>query len=108
MGQDIQQEWYYQFLGDNINAKVLADKINNFFLSITENFSSLSSHSPIQHVPQEFLVSEAEVYRSLSSIQVSKSVRPVEIPKRLLKEFPPEISNVYYPLLFVPKQTSHF
>ena len=94
MGQDIQPEWYYQFLGDNRNAKVLADKINSFFLSITENFSSLSSPSPIQHVPQEFLVSEAEVYRSLSSIQVSKSVGPDEIPNRLLKEFAPEISLV--------------
>ena len=30
MSQDIQQEWYYQFLGDNRNAKVLADKINHF------------------------------------------------------------------------------
>ena len=64
MGQDIQQEWYYQFLGNNRNTKVLADKINDFFLSITENFPSPSPSSPIQHVPHEFLVSEAEVYRS--------------------------------------------
>ncbi len=70
MGQDIQQEWHYQFLGDNGNVKILADRVNDFFLSITENFSPLSPLCPTQHVPNEFLVSEAEVYRSLSSLQV--------------------------------------
>ena len=94
MGQDIQQEWYYQFLDDNRNTKVLADKINDFFLSITENFPFLSPSSSIQHVPHEFLVSEAQVYRSLSSIQVAKSIGPDEIPNRLLKKFAPEISLV--------------
>lgn len=84
----------YQFLGDNGNVKVLADKVNDFFISITENFPSLSPPSPNQHVPHEFLVSEAEVCRSLSSIQVAKSVGPDELPNRPLKEFAPEISLV--------------
>jgi hypothetical protein len=38
MGQNIQQEWHYQFLGDNGNVKILADRVNDFFLTITENF----------------------------------------------------------------------
>ena len=65
-----------QFLDDNRSTKVLADKINDIFLSITENFPSLSPSRPIQHVPHEFLVCAAEVYRSFSSIQVAKSVGP--------------------------------
>ena len=94
MGQDIQQEWHYQFLGDNGNVKILADRVDDFFLSITENFSPLSPLCPIQHVPNEFLVSEAEVYRSLSSLQVAKSVGPDELPNKVLKEFATELSPV--------------
>ena len=94
MGQDTQQEWHYQFLGDNGNVKILADRVNDFFLSITENFSPLSPLCPTQHVPNEFLVSEAEVYRSLSSLQVAKSVGPDELPNKVLKEFATELSPV--------------
>jgi hypothetical protein len=42
MGQDIQQEWHYQFLGDNGNVKILADRVNDFFLRITDNFADVS------------------------------------------------------------------
>ena len=94
MEQDTQQEWHYQFLGDNGNVKILADRVNDFFLSITENFSPLSPLCPTQHVPNEFLVSEAEVYRSLSSLQVAKSVGPDELPNKVLKEFATELSPV--------------
>jgi hypothetical protein len=94
MGQDIQQEWHYQFLGDNGNVKVLADKVNDFFLSITENFTPLSLFFSSHHVPNEFFVSEAEVYRSLSSLQVAKSVGPDELLNRVLKEFATELSPV--------------
>ena len=94
MGQDIQQEWHYQFLGDNGNVKILADRVNDFFLNITRNFSPLSPLCPTQHVPNEFLISEAEVYRSLSSLQVAKSVGPDEFPNKVLKEFSMELSPV--------------
>ena len=94
MGQDIKQEWHYQFLGDNGNVKILADRVNDFFLSITDNFSPLSPLCPTQHVPNEFPVSEAEVYRSLSSLQVTKSVGPDELPNKVLKEFATELSTV--------------
>ena len=92
MGQGIQQEWHYQFRGDNGNVEILADKVNDLFLSITENFPPLSPFCPNQHVPNEFFVSEAEVYRSLSSLQVAKSVGPDELPNRVLKEFATELS----------------
>ena len=49
---------------------------------------------PTQHVPNEFLVSEVEVYRSLSSLQVAKSVGPDELPNKVLKEFATELSPV--------------
>lgn len=39
--QDIEQEWYYQFLGGNGDVKMIADKVNDFFLSITEDFPPL-------------------------------------------------------------------
>ena len=94
--------WHYQFLGDNGNVKILADKVNDFFLSITENFPPLSPFCPIQHVPNEFLVSEAEVYRSLS-LQVAKYFGPDELPNRVLKEFAQELSPVISP---IPKVTS--
>ena len=92
MGQDIQQEWHYQFLDDNGNVKILADRVLDFFLSITEKFSPLSPLYPTQFLPNEFLVSEAEVYRSLSSLQVAKSVGPDELPNKVLKEFATELS----------------
>ncbi|CAB4018851.1 Hypothetical predicted protein, partial [Paramuricea clavata] len=46
------------------------------------------------HVPNEFLVSEAEVYRSLSSLQVAKSIGPDELPNKVLKEFATELSPI--------------
>ena len=94
MGQDIQQDWHYQFLDKNGDVKVLADKINDFFLSITENFPPLSPSCSTQDVPNEFFVSEAEVYQSLSTLQIAKSVGPDAIPNRVLKEFAPELSLV--------------
>ena len=73
---------------------MLADKINDFFLSITENFPWLSPSCLTQYVPNEFFVSQAEVYQSLSTLQTAKSVGPDEIPSRVLKQFAPELSLV--------------
>jgi hypothetical protein len=87
-------EWHYQFLHDNGNVKILADKVNDFFLSITENFPPLLPICSTQNVPNESLVSEAGVYRSLSSLQVAKSAEPDELPNRVLKAFSPELSSV--------------
>ena len=39
--QDIKQEWYHQFLSDDLDVKSLTNKINDMFLSITEDFQPL-------------------------------------------------------------------
>ena len=93
IGQDIEQEWYYQFLGGNGDVKVIADKVNDFFLSITEDFPPLLPPYSIQYVPNEFFGSEADVYQSLSTLKISKSIGPDEIPSRVLKEFAPKLSS---------------
>ena len=86
MGQDIQQDWHYQFLRDNGNVKILADKVNYFFLSITENFPPLSPFSPNQYVPNEFLVFEAEVYKSIIVISAGSQIcRTGRAPKLSVK-----------------------
>ena len=65
-GQDIQQEWYYQFLEDTMNTKLLANKINDFFASLADHLTPLTRDSPSSLVPQEIFVSNEEVFRSLS------------------------------------------
>ena len=46
-------------------------------------------------VPYKFLISENETYRSLSSLEVSKAVGPAgNIPKKLFKNFEPELAPV--------------
>ena len=98
-GQDIQQEWYHQFLGDTVNTKLLANKINDFFVSLTDHFTLLTRDSPPSLVPQELFVSNEEVFRSLSSLNVAKAEGPDNFPNKLLKDFAhelaPIIRNVY-------------
>ena len=98
-GQDIQQEWYHQFLGDTVNTKLLANKINDFFVSLTDHFTLLTRDFPPSLVPQELFVSNEEVFRSLSSLNVAKAEGPDNIPNKLLKDFvhelAPIIRNVY-------------
>ena len=98
-GQDIQQEWYHQFLGDAVNTKLLANEINDFFVSLTDHFTPLTCDSLPSLVPQELFVSNKEVFRSLSSLIVAKAVGPENIPNKLLKDFAhelaPVIQNIY-------------
>ena len=105
-GQDIQQEWYHQFLGDTVNTKLLANKINDFFVSLTDHFTLLTRDSPPSLVPQELFVSNEEVFRSLSSLNVAKAEGPDNIPNKLLKDFAhelvPIIRNVYNQSLINP------
>ena len=93
-GQDVQQEWHHQFLSNNMDTKSLANKINDFFISLTDHFTPLSPGVPPLLAPHNLLVSENEVYSSLSSLQVSKAVGPDNIPNRLLKEFAPELAPI--------------
>ena len=98
-GQDIQHEWHYQFLEDSEKIKSLANRINDFFTSVTDHFQSLPPPVPSVHVPTELLVTEEEVYQSLLSIDINKAVGPDNIPNKLLKDFSyelaPVIKNIY-------------
>ena len=54
-------------------------------------------------IPEEFLVTESEVFKSLASLQISKAIGPDNIPNRILKEFGPELApvirNIYNQLM---------
>ena len=93
-GQEIQQEWYHQFLGDTVNTKLLANKINDFFVSLTDHFTLLTRDSPPSLVPQELFVSNEEVFRSLSSLNIAKAEGPDNIPNKLLKDFAHELAPI--------------
>ena len=89
----------HQFLRDTMNTKLLANKINDLFVSLTDHFTALTRDSPPSLVPQELFVSNEEVFRSLSSLNIAKAEGPDNIPNKLLKDFAhelaPIIRNVY-------------
>ena len=93
-GQNIRQEWYHQFLDNNMDIESLANTVNDFFVSLTDHFAPLSQPTPPMHIPEEFLVTESEVFKSLASLQISKAIGPDNIPNRILKEFAPELAPV--------------
>jgi hypothetical protein len=45
-------------------------------------------------IPENFLVTESEVFKALASLQISKAIGPDNIPNRILKEFAPELAPV--------------
>ena len=91
-GQDAKQDWHHQFLDNNMNIKSLANQINTYFVGLTAHFTPLRQGAPPLYVPDEFLISEYEAYRSMSSLQVSKAVGPDNIPNRVLKDFALELA----------------
>lgn len=93
-GQDVKQEWHHQFLDNGMNIKSLANEINNFFVGLTDHFPPLLPQTLPIDVPHDLLVTENEVFRALSSLQISKAVGPDNIPNRLLKEFAPELAPI--------------
>ncbi len=74
--------------------KALANKISDMFLSVTENFSPLPQQNEKIQVPVELLATVQEVQFSLKSIKLSKSVGPVNLPNKVLKEFALELATV--------------
>ena len=101
-GRDAKQEWYHQFLDKDTDIKRLANKINSYFVGLTDHFQPLCQGVPPLSVPVEFLISEFDAYKSLSSLQTSKAVGSDNIPNRLLKEFaleldppPPLVCDIY-------------
>ena len=70
-----------------------------FFASLADHLTPLTRDSPSSLVPQEIFVSNEEVFRSLSSLNVAKAVGPDNIPNKLFKDFAhelaPVIRNIY-------------
>ena len=93
-GQDIKQEWYHQFLSDDLDVKSLTNKINDMFLSITEDFQPPPPLKGKTQVPTDLLATVEEVQLALKQIKVCKSVGPDNIPNTVLKEFAPELAIV--------------
>ena len=93
-GQSSKLEWHHQFLENSSDTKLLANRINNFFTGLTDNFEPLTPRIVSHEVPQDFFVTENEVYRALSLLQVNKSVGPDYIPNRVLKEFAHELAPI--------------
>ena len=77
-----------------MDMKSLANMINDYFVGLTDHFASLRQGSSPVSVPHEYLVSETEVLRSLSSIKISKTVGPDNIPNKILKDFVPELTPI--------------
>ena len=63
---NIEQEWYHQFL----NVKSLINRINDMYLSITEDFQPLPSLKGKIQVPTDLLATVEEVQSALKQIKV--------------------------------------
>ena len=99
--QNIQQEWFHQFLDDKCpDTKSLANRVNDHFINLTADFERIPVREPIiQQVPRDLLVTVKEVQHSLSGVNVGKAIDPDMIPNKILKEFAPElalpVANIY-------------
>ena len=83
-------------MGDNCPTQLtLANKINDFFISLTEPFTPLKLLvASSQEVPAELLVSETEVLKALSAVKIGKAVGPDSIQNKILKEFAVELAPI--------------
>ena len=53
-GQDAKQEWYHQFLDKDTDIKLLANKINSYFVGLTDHFQPLCQGDPPLSVPVQY------------------------------------------------------
>ena len=83
-------------MGDNCPTQLtLANKINDFFISLTEPFTPLKLLvASSQEVPAELLVSETEVLKALSAVKIGKAVGPDSIQNKILKKFAVELAPI--------------
>ena len=95
-GQTCHKEWCHQFLDSECpDTEALADKLNDFFVGLTDNLSPLPvPELNLQSVPAEFLVCEKEVFTSLSALNIFKATGPDQIPNRIVKEFAQQLAPV--------------
>jgi hypothetical protein len=61
-----------------------------------QNYEPIQGPFPPTQVADKFLVTEKEVYLSLSSIKTTKAVGPDNIPKRLPRDFTDELNTGDY------------
>ena len=73
----------------------LANGINDFFVSITKQFTPLVQ-TPVRHaiLPPSLLVSEYEVLKDLNNLSSNKAPRPDGISNQIFKVFTPELAPV--------------
>ena len=71
----------------------LAEVINDSFSKISSDMQALEySPVPVDHTPDEFIITPVAVERSLLAVKEGKSPGPDDIPNWLLKDFAPVIS----------------
>ena len=111
-GHGIQNERYHQFLEGTRNTEFLANRVNDFFTTLTDHFQPLTPPVSSTQILVELLVTEEEVYQSLPSINTTKAVEPDDIPNKLLKDFSfelaPVIKDIYKELKRNSAINSHF
>ena len=66
-GITTRSEWHHQFLNEAAEVRALANAINDYFISLTNDFVPIVHPGP-QPVHEDLFVSIAEVARSLSSL----------------------------------------
>ena len=95
-GQGIRQDWSCQFLDDSCpDTRTLANKVNDFFISLSDHFIPLHYLPPMhQDIPPDLLASEMEVYKALSTVKTGRAVGPDFIPNKIPKEFATELAPV--------------
>jgi hypothetical protein len=78
----------YQYA--EIPTDMLPDVINEYFVSISSHMPPLdptefSTRTSLGNLPDEYVISELEVFKELSKIKIHKSVGPDTIPHKILK-----------------------
>jgi hypothetical protein len=93
-GQDIKQEWFHQFLEDNVDVKALANKINDMFLSVAENFSPLPQQNEKNPSPcgtSDYCTRCSIFNKEYQTFQVSRSI---QLTKQGANGVAPQLSTV--------------
>ena len=81
--------WALLFISNILTGKVLVDKINNIFSSVTQDIVPLQLNLEPNEIPISqanilpkyiIIISEDDLFKKLSSIRISKSCGPDGIP----------------------------
>ena len=91
-------EWCEQLMGEAIGSmEELVENINSFFVHFSSDFQPLKDDSSYQaECPPDMLVDPYQAYYALKEVKCHKSVRPDEIPNRILRDFAFKLSPVVF------------